>query len=173
MIIRTPCQTCTGMGNVLSIKCYLVLMKYVGEEIYHIIPNRKPFMILDTLVVEDNHAVSELFLKSEEWFFQCHYPGNPILPLTLLVESMTQTFSATFLPKAEDKTEIPVISSLGEIRLKEGSKPGDILRIEATLQSFKRGIAKGNCKAFKNGGENPILEFEIVDVLPSQMIRIK
>lgn len=130
-------------------------------------------MILDTLEVQDNKAVAEILLKEDLWIFACHYPGNPILPLTLLVESMTQTFSATFLPKAEDKTEIPVISSLGEIRLKEGSKPGDALRIEATLHSFKRGIAKGTCKAFKNEGENPILEFEIVDVLPSQMIRIK
>lgn len=148
-------------------------MKYVGEEIYHVIPNRKPFMILDTLEVQDNKAIAEIQLKEYLWIFACHYPGNPILPLTLLVESMTQTFSATFLPKADDKTEIPVISSLGELRLKEGSKPGDVLRIEATLQSFKRGIAKGICKAFKNGGENPILEFDIVDVLPSQMIRIK
>ena len=147
-------------------------MKYTGEEIYNVIPNRKPFMILDTLDVEKDKAVSELILKEEEWFFQCHYPGNPMLPLTLLVESMTQTFSATFLPKTVDKSEIPVISSLGEIRLKEGSKPGDVLRIEAILRSFKRGVAKGICKAFKNGAENPILEFEIVDVLPSQMIRI-
>lgn len=148
-------------------------MKYVGEEIYHVIPNRKPFMILDTLEVQDNIAIAEIQLKEDLWIFACHYPGNPILPLTLLVESMTQTFSATFLSKAEDKTEIPVISSLGEIRLKEGAKPGDVLRIEATLHSFKRGIAKGICKAFKNEGENPILEIEIVDVLPSQMIRIK
>lgn len=148
-------------------------MKYIGEEIYQIIPNRSPYMILDSLFVEDNKAIAEITLTEDLWIFACHYPGNPILPLTLLVESMTQTFSATFLPKAEDKKEIPVISSLGEIRLKEGSKPGDVLTLEATLSSFKRGIAKGTCKAFKNGGENPILVFDIVDVLPSQMIRIR
>lgn len=148
-------------------------MKYVGDQIYSVIPNRKPFMILDTLEVQDNWAIAEIQLREDLWIFACHYPGNPILPLTLLVESMTQTFSATFLSKAADKTEIPVISSIGEIRLKEGSKPGDVLRLEANLQSFKRGIAKGICKAFKNEGENPILEFEIVDVLPSQMLRIK
>ncbi len=148
-------------------------MKYIGEEIFNIIPNRPPYMILDSLDVEGNKAVAEIILKEDLWIFACHYPGQPILPLTLLVESMTQTFSATFFPKAEDKTEIPVISSVGEIRLKEGSQPGDVLRLEATLLSFKRGIAKGFCKAFKNGGETPILEFDIVDVLPSQMIRIR
>ena len=148
-------------------------MKYIGKEIYKVIPNRYPYMILDSLEVEEDRAIAEIALKEDLWIFECHYPNNPILPLTLLVESMTQTFSATFLPKVENKNEIPVISSISEIRLKEGSKPGDILRIEADLKSFKRGIAKGSCRAFKNNGEAPIIEFDIVDVLPSQMIRIR
>lgn len=147
-------------------------MKYIGEEIYNAIPNRKPFMILDTLEVEDNKAFSELKLTEDEWFFQCHYPGNPILPLTLLVESMTQTFSSIFLNKATDKTEIPVISSIGPLKMKEGAVPGDVIRLEASLDSFKRGIAKGSCKAFKNEQKQPIMEIEIVEVLPSLMVRI-
>ncbi len=148
-------------------------MKYIGEEIYHAIPNRYPYMILDTLDVEEDRAVAEIHLKDDLWIFSCHYPGHPILPLTLLVESMTQTFCATFLPKAEDKEEIPVLSSIGEIRLKEGAGPGDVLRLEAVLKTFKRGIAKGTCRAYKMGGGNPILELDIVEVFPSQMIRIR
>lgn len=148
-------------------------MKYIGEEIYQIILNRPPYMILDTLEIGDNKAIAEIKLKDDLWIFTCHYPGHPILPMTLLVESMTQTFSATFLSMADEKQEIPVVSSLGEIRLKEGSGPGDVLRLEAELKSFKRGIAKGTCRAYKNNGKEPILEFDIVDVLPSQMIRIR
>lgn len=153
-------------------------MKYVGEEIYNVIPNRYPYMILDTLDVEDNKVVAKIALKQDLWIFDCHYPGHPILPMTLLLESMTQTFSATFLSKAEDKTEIPVISSIsgvegGKISQKEEAAPGDVITIVATLSSFKRGIAKGSCKAYKNEGINPIMELEIVDVLPSQMIRIR
>ena len=148
-------------------------MKYIGEEIYQIIPNRPPYMILDTLEIGDNKAIAEIKLKDDLWIFTCHYPGHPILPMTLLVESMTQTFSATFLSMADEKHEIPVVSSLGEIRLKECSGPGDVLRLEAELKSFKRGIAKGTCRAYKSNGKEPILEFDIVDVLPSQMIRIR
>lgn len=153
-------------------------MSYVGEEIYNVIPNRYPYMILDTLEVEDNKAVAKIALKQDLWIFDCHYPGHPILPMTLLIESMMQTFLATFLSKAEDKTEIPIISSIsgvegGKISQKEYAAPGDVITIVTTLSSFKRGIAKGLCKAYKNGGENPIIEFEIVEVLPSQMIRIR
>lgn len=89
-------------------------MKYVGEEIYNAIPNRYPYMILDTLDVEDNKAVAKIALKQDLWIFDCHYPGHPILPMTLLLESMTQTFSATFL-QITNTREVPVISSISAI----------------------------------------------------------
>jgi 3-hydroxyacyl-[acyl-carrier-protein] dehydratase len=162
-------------------------MKYTGKEIYNVIPNRYPLMLLETLTVEDNNAVSEINLKGDEWFFECHYPDFPVMPLSLLIESMSQTFSSIFLQR-QQTLEIPAFSSIGgneKISLKDKLVPGDSVRIEATLKSFKRGIAKGVCRAFKNhqpnnpdnqeinGGGQPIIEFEIVEVLPSQMIRMR
>lgn len=133
-------------------------------------------MILDTLEVADNRAEGELFLNPELWIFECHYPESPMLPMSLLIESMTQVFIATFLQKVENKDEIPVISSIGggnKISMKEVVRPSDKLKLIANLKSFRRGIAQGNCLAYKNDGDEPIMEFEIVEVLPSQMIRIR
>lgn len=150
-------------------------MKYVGrEEIYKVIPNRYPLMLLETLTVENDVAVSEINLKGDEWFFQCHFPGNPIMPLTLLIECMSQTFISIFLQKLQT-TEIPLFSSLGgekKISYKEKLVPGDYLTIKSELLSLKRGIAKGVCRAYKNNGSIPILEFEMVEAIPSQMIKI-
>ena len=152
-------------------------MKKYGEEIYTLIPNRYPFMILHSLEACDNCAEAEIILKEDDWFFECHYPGNPILPLTLLLESMTQTFSATFLKadntEGENKFEIPVISSIGPLRMTKSAGPGDRIRIEAKLNSFKRGIAKGICTAYLNDEEKPIMEIEIVDALKSQMVKMQ
>lgn len=148
-------------------------MKYVGEEIYNIIPNRYPYMILDSLEIVEDKAVSEVDLKDDLWIFSCHFPGNPTFPMTLLVECMTQTFMATLYPKKEDKSEISLVYHIGAMHLKEGAQPGDKLKIEADLKSFKRGIAKGICRAFKNEGSEPILEFEISHALPSQMIKMR
>lgn len=146
------------------------------EEIYEVIPNRYPFMILNSLKIEDENAIGTIKLKGDDWFFECHYPGNPILPMSLLIESMTQTFSAIFLSKSNEN-EIPVISSLsGEsgtaIRMKESAKPEDSIKLVASLNSFRRGIAKGICKAYKNEKESPIIELEIVEVLPSKMVQM-
>ncbi len=72
-------------------------MRYVQEKIYSVIPNRYPLMFLDSMDVEENHVTAFINLESDTWFFACHYPDYPIMPLSLLIESMTQTFSATFL----------------------------------------------------------------------------
>jgi 3-hydroxyacyl-[acyl-carrier-protein] dehydratase len=120
-------------------------------------------MLLEGLTIDDDHAVSEINLKGNEWFFECHYPGNPIMPLSLLIESMSQTFISIFLEKCGN-SEIPVFSSLGgneKISLKDKLVPGDSVRIEATLKSFKRGIAKGICRAFKNYQPNNLDNQEI------------
>lgn len=150
-------------------------MRYVGEEIYKVIPNRYPLMLLNSLTVEEDSAIGQIDLKGDEWFFQCHFPGRPIMPLSLLIESMSQVFIAIFLQKLKTQ-EIPVFSSLthaDKISLKDKLEPGDKLRMEASLLSFRRGIAKGVCKAFKNEREDPIMEFEIVEALPSQMIQMR
>lgn len=152
------------------------MKKYVHDEIYKIIPNRYPLMLLDSLTVKDNMVWSEVELREDMWFFACHYPNHPIMPLSLILESMTQTFSAAFLSKlggdGNEESEIPVIVSIGNIRLKESAIPGDRLKFEANLLSFRRGIAKGVCKAYKNNGEFPILEIEIVEALPSHMVKM-
>lgn len=149
-------------------------MRYESDNIYKVIPNRYPLMLLETLDVEDDKATSIINLTGHEWFFKCHYPGYPVMPLSLLIECLSQTFSSIFLQK-EQTTEIPVFSSIGsegKIVLKDKLVPGDKLTMIATLNSFRRGIAKGTCKAFKNDQEKPILEFDIVECLPSQMIRM-
>jgi 3-hydroxymyristoyl/3-hydroxydecanoyl-(acyl carrier protein) dehydratase len=64
-------------------------MRYVGEEIYKVIPNRYPLMLLNSLTVEEDSAIGQIDLKGDEWFFQCHFPGRPIMPLSLLIPSET------------------------------------------------------------------------------------
>lgn len=152
-------------------------MKYVGEEIYNILPNRYPLMILDSIDIKpDSTAVGYIALTETHWFFECHYPGNPIFPGVLLIESMTQVFCSIFLAKAKID-DIPVIYKLSELSLKSGTTIGDTIRIEATLYSLRHGIAKGHCSAYKvasvDDSEDVLLtEFDIVEAIPSQMSRI-
>ena len=149
------------------------MKKYVGDEIYNAIPNRKPFMLLEELMVDDMDAVATIDLKGDEWFFACHFPGNPVMPFSLVIECLAQVHVAVVQQKTTPD-EIPIFSSMSgdKISLKDKVVPGDKLRLEAHVKSYRRGIAKGVCQAFKNDNEDPILQFDIVHVVPSQMIRL-
>lgn len=145
-------------------------MKYVGEEIYKAIPNRKPLMLLEMLELEENRGVATIDLKGDEWFFACHFPGNPVMPFSLIVECLAQVHVAV-VQQRTTPDEIPIFSAMsGEnIRLRDKVVPGDKLRLDAPVLSYRHGIAKGICSAYKNDGEQPILQFNITHVVPSQM----
>lgn len=147
--------------------------KYEGGQIGQIIPNRYPLMILDWIEIkEDQSVLGEVKLTKDDWFFACHYPGNPIFPGCLLIETMTQVFSATFLAGLE-KPEIPILSKIGETTIKSGATIGDTIRFEAHLTSSRRGVMRGVCTAYKLGEENEeMATIEITEILPSQMVRI-
>ena len=155
-------------------------MLFKGEEIYNILPHRYPLMILDDLEIgvkyeEDKritYAISTLQLNRDLWFFESHFPNKPMMPLSLMIECMTQTFCATFLSEVKKKIEIPVLSSISNVHQNKSACPGDRLKFEAFLVSFRRGVAKGICKAFLNNGNKAILELEIVEIIPSLMVKI-
>ena len=86
-------------------------MKYVGEEIYKAIPNRKPLMLLETLELEENRGMATIDLKGDEWFFACHFPGNPVMPFSLLIESLSQVHVAVVQQRTNGE-EIPVFAAI-------------------------------------------------------------
>ena len=142
-------------------------MRYEGDEIYDVIPNRRPLMILDCIdIIDDSTAEGLIKLKEDAWYFECHYPGNPIFPVCLLVESMTQIFTPIFFNRTR---EIPVIYSLGAVKVNVGATIGEEIRLIATVNSNKRGVIAGKCEAYKmrDGREVLMTSIDITEVLKS------
>lgn len=123
------------------------------QEIKEIIPHRYPFLLVDK-VLELNKGKSCIGIKNvtvNEPFFQGHFPQKPIMPGILIVEAMAQVGAIALMSLEENKGKLAVFAGIDKVRFKKQVVPGDTLRIEVELGSFKRNIGKGVAVAYVDG----------------------
>ena len=68
-------------------------MKLNIQDIKNLIPHRPPFLFIEECNIIKNGKIGESFrtFHSNEYFFEGHFPNNPIVPGVIIVEAMAQT----------------------------------------------------------------------------------
>lgn len=63
------------------------------SDIKKLIPHREPFLFIENCNIIEKGKIGESFrtFNSNEYFFEGHFPENPIVPGVILVEAMAQT----------------------------------------------------------------------------------
>ena len=114
------------------------------EEIKEYLPHRYPFLLIDrvTALEPGVRAVAEHTFTGKEWYQAGHFPGNPIVPGVILVESMAQTATVMAMALAEYRDGLGLFAGIEEMRFKRMVKPGDTARFEATFEKMRRGFAR-------------------------------
>ena len=130
--------------------------------------NRFPLLFVDQMlgVVPGESAIAKKNFTYNEWFFPAHYEDEPNVPGFVLIESLVQTFIMTFLSKPEYKGSKTNFLDMNNVRFRRKIVPGDTMIIKATLDSFKRGIAKGSAEAEVEGEFAVSAEFVVA--VPSE-----
>lgn len=113
--------------------------------IQKILPHRYPFLLVDK-IVEFDAGESIVGIKNvtvNEPFFQGHFPGHPVMPGVLIVEAMAQAGGIMLLNALEDpENHVAYFASIDNVKFRKPVVPGDTLRLELSVISLKRGLAK-------------------------------
>lgn len=135
--------------------------------------NRYPVLLVDRIVdlVPGERATGIKCFTYNEWFFPGHFDDEPNVPGFVQIESLVQTFIMTFLCKEEYRGFKTNFVSIDNIRFRRKIVPGDVLRIEACLDSFRRGIATGSAESFVE--DEPACCAEFVVSVPDILDKFK
>jgi 3-hydroxyacyl-[acyl-carrier-protein] dehydratase len=119
------------------------------------IPHRYPFLLVDRLVDvrRDHSAVGIKNVSVNENFFQGHFPGHPVMPGVLIVESMAQTAAALVIETLGSVNAIPIVyfMSIDNAKFRKPVVPGDQLRIHVAKDRRRGNVWRFNGVAKVDG----------------------
>jgi 3-hydroxyacyl-[acyl-carrier-protein] dehydratase len=115
-----------------------------------LIPHRDPFLLIDrvTELEPGVRAVAEHTFTGDEWYLKGHFPGNPIVPGVILVESLAQTATVMAMALPDYREGLGLFAGIEEMRFKRIVRPGDTGRFEAVVEKMRRGFARVNVRAY-------------------------
>lgn len=121
--------------------------------IQKIIPHRPPFLLIDEIIElqPGKRAVATKNVTVDEWFFQGHFPGYPIMPGVLIIEALAQAGAAVILSLPEHAGKIVLFARIDKVKFKREVKPGDKLLLEVDITRWRGKIGKGLAQATVNG----------------------
>jgi 3-hydroxyacyl-[acyl-carrier-protein] dehydratase len=105
--------------------------------------------ILDLNTVEKTIAV-EAHVPQQSTIFEGHFPGYPIMPGVLLIETMAQT-SGWLLVALMKFERMPFLAAVKEAKMRGFVAPGEKLTVEASLVHEGSGYAITEAKIRVDG----------------------
>jgi 3-hydroxyacyl-[acyl-carrier-protein] dehydratase len=118
----------------------------------HYLAHRAPFLLLDrvTDVVAGHSATATWSLRGDEWFFPGHFPGRPITPGVLLLESIAQCGAVAVLADERYTGKLPLFGGVENARFRRAVLPGDTVTLHCVMTRLSARGGKGHGTATVN-----------------------
>jgi len=134
--------------------------------ILSVLPHRHPFLFVDRLLEfeEGKRAVGLKLASFGEPYFTGHFPTDPVLPGVIQIEAIAQVATILILLSFEGlEGKRPAFTGIEKARFRKAVRPGDCLRLEVDLLSWRRGL--GTARGRIEVGGATVCEAEILAMM--------
>lgn len=124
-----------------------------SKEIQEIIPHRYPFLLIDKIESFEpgKMAIGYKNVTINEYFFQGHFPAEPVMPGVLIIEALAQVGAVAILSQEEFKGKLAYFAGINKAKFRKKVIPGDVLRLEVEIIKTKGPIGIGKATATVDG----------------------
>jgi 3-hydroxyacyl-[acyl-carrier-protein] dehydratase len=136
----------------------------VKQEVLDLVPQQKPFRFIDEIIsLDDEQIVGAYRFREDEYFYRGHFPGNPITPGVILIETMAQVgvvaFGIYLLSRQKNTRPSQMDMPLSLFSLADGVEfkkivlPGERVIIKGEKIYFRKKIIKAKVIIEREDGE--------------------
>src|ERR671931_842443 len=125
--------------------------------------HRYPSLLVDAITEHEagRRIVAVKNVTVNEEFFQGHFPGAPLLPAVLMLESLSQVAALLLLKRENARPNARVyLRGVNDAKFRRQVVPGDRLRLEITLGRTRASLARAQATAFV--GDQIVAEAELL-----------
>lgn len=136
----------------------------VIQEILDLVPQRAPFRFIDEIIsLDEEQIVGAYRFRDDEFFYRGHFPGHPITPGVILIETMAQIGVVAYgmyllacqrhVRPNQMKEPLSLFSLADGVEFKGIVKPGERVIVKGRKIYMRRGALKVDISMERENGE--------------------
>ena len=136
----------------------------IKQEVLELVPQQAPFRFIDEIIsLDEEQIIGAYRFREDEFFYRGHFPGRPITPGVILVETMAQIGVVAFglyllacqrnVRPSQMKGPLSLFSLADNIEFKGIVAPGERVIVKGRKIYLRKGALKVDINMERENGE--------------------